>query len=631
MSGNVVIFPTPYPDEMFYSVICRYDLLRGRNSFRGTCEELFGHRNNLTTEVQSRIRTLVGKIPKSSGMTMDYFIRNTTMFPYFKPFISKEREAVFKEYMASNDDKKTEYFSLGIGKLRYQRNTYLRLCEDCWIEDNEKYGEPYWHRQHQLPGNFVCHKHKKILMNSPVYIGEASKDLIPADIDMMPKSSVCANLSTQAINLFSEYSKNLEWIFSNYDKLKNSDDLYRRYDLWFRKKGFRSYSGKVWHEKLYHEISEYYGIEFLNCIGAYHEIKHPWLDRIIFFSDKLTHPLFHMLLICFLAGGAENFFMTECEETLPYGKGPWPCRNKICKYHLQDVIENIDIKYDKSFCRAVFECPHCGYTYRRKNPIPKEKQYSGTVYISDYGWLWKKTLIECLTKKNMSPRETCRLLGCDFYTVNKYAIELGLWNYGDLTTFEKIPKPKDVPCVKEEQPILTCKDYRKKWKDLSKQYPNRNRTFLNEADTKTSLWLQKNDRKWYEENTPKATYESTNWKVKDSECFEKVKNAVSVLKAKKGRPKQITIQSVIKLTGINALSRKDAKEKIPITMSYLLKNIDSAQDWRRKKIQWAVNEIYREGGVLSVAQILLKSAISREYFEPLKDYAQECINELLKK
>lgn len=48
MSGKIPFFPTPYPDETFYSVICRYDLLKGRNSFRGTSEELFGKRINLS-------------------------------------------------------------------------------------------------------------------------------------------------------------------------------------------------------------------------------------------------------------------------------------------------------------------------------------------------------------------------------------------------------------------------------------------------------------------------------------------------------------------------------------------------------------------------------------------------------
>lgn len=143
-----------------------------------------------------------------------------------------------------------------------------------------------------------------------------------------------------------------------------------------------------------------------------------------------------------------------------------PCRNKLCEFHLKDVIESIKIKYDKSACRTVFKCPHCGFAYRRKQPIPKEKQYTGTVYVADYGWLWEKKLVEYLVEQKLTPRQTCRLLGCDFYTVDRHAVELGLWSDGELTTYKKAHKKVErIPLEKEE---MYRKDYRKRWRDLVK-------------------------------------------------------------------------------------------------------------------------------------------------------------------
>ena len=94
-------------------------------------------------------------------------------------------------------------------------------------------------------------------------------------------------------------------------------------------------------------------MDFLKEIQAYDEIYPVWLQRIMFYPDKMQHPMYHILLICFLAGSTQNFFEGYCPETLPYGKGPWPCRNKVCEYHLKDVIENIDIKYLYSFIGEV--------------------------------------------------------------------------------------------------------------------------------------------------------------------------------------------------------------------------------------------------------------------------------------
>ena len=36
---------------------------------------------------------------------------------------------------------------------------YRRLCRACIREDLAKFGEPYWHRSHLLPGAFLCIKH----------------------------------------------------------------------------------------------------------------------------------------------------------------------------------------------------------------------------------------------------------------------------------------------------------------------------------------------------------------------------------------------------------------------------------------------------------------------------------------
>ena len=627
MNGKLSIFPTPYPDETLYSVICRYDLLTGRDSFRGTSEELFGRRTNLTSEIPQCIGSLVKCLPDRTGLSAEYFIQNTTMFPYFKPFISKERDSVFREYMTAEvGSGEGKYFSLGIGKLRYPKNTHLKFCEECWQEDVKKYGEPYWHRVHQIPGVLVCPIHKRVLMNSPVFTGEAVNDFFLADKRMIPKSFECTNLSPVLIDKFAAFTNNCEWILKESYSLENYDTMPKKYDLWLRHKGFRTYSGKTWIKELYIALVEYYGEDFLKEIYAYDEIYSAWLNRIMFYPDKLQHPIFHILLISFLAGSTQNFFEKDCPETLPYGEGPWPCRNTVCEFNLKDVIENIEIKYDKSFCRTVFKCPHCGFAYRRKNPIPKEAQYSGKVYVADYGWLWKKRLVECIVEQKLTPRQTCRRLGCDFYTVNRYAIELGLWAEGELTTYRKAHKENEKISTERED-VLCKEDYRKRWKELMKDNPEAGRNILYNLDSKTSLWLQKNDRKWYDKNSPAATFISTNWKEKDRMCLEKVKEAILFLKAETGKPKLMSLRRIVCITGLNTLLRKNAEQKIPLTMSYLSEHLETEEEWRKRKIRWAVDELCNERGVVNLSKVITKSSISKEMFAPLKEYAQLCIDE----
>ena len=113
--------------------------------------------------------------------------------------------------------------------------------------------------------------------------------------------------------------------------------------------------------------------------------------------------------------------------------------------------------------------------------------------------------------------------------------------------------------------------------------------------------------------------------------MKKVKEAVTMLKSETGKPKQLSLGSIVRITGLNTLLRKNAEQNIPLTMSYLAEHLETADEWRKRKIKWAVQEVYNTGQEISMAKILTKCSVSKEYFEPLKDYAQKCIDEVSRK
>ena len=627
MVTPLTLFPTPYPDETFYSVVCRYDFRKSRYSFRGTCEELFGRRIGLNTDIPQCIGSLVKRLPRGSGLTAKYFINNTTSFPYFNPFLTVSRKNTFTEYMGSGESK---YFALGTSKLRQPKNIYLRFCKSCWKENTVQYGEPYWHRAHQLPGVFMCCRHGEFLVDSPVYSAAANNDFFIASADLMEKGTSCGSFDDTISEKFMALSADSEWLLLNGGRIGSYDDTLQKYDLWLRKNQFRSYSGRTWPKELYDALCTYYGEPFLKLINAFDEGPLTWTERIIFYVGKLQHPMYHILLMRFLAGSVSNFFEEKCEETLPYGQSPWPCRNPVCPYNLKDVIEKIEIRYNMSYCRALFKCPHCGFSYRRKNPIPKEQQYDGMVYIAEYGPLWESILIDYLANQHLTPRQTCELMQCDFYTVNKYAVQLGLWEDGAVTSYEK--GKKKPPYVKSKKPVLSFDKerakYRKRWRQLMKDRPNAIRSELLLADPISYTWLRKNDLKWYESQSPPAKYVSTDWNRKDIECLPIVKVVIETLRNTENRPPRITKKAVIGSTGMYLLGHSKASERLPLTTAYLAENVESVEQWYKRKIRWAVKKIYEMDGLLTLNRIMIKAAMKSDKFEPMKYYASECIDEL---
>ena len=65
----------------------------------------------------------------------------------------------------------------------------LRYCPQCFDEDIATYGEPYWHRLHQIPGIAVCPRHDCWLADTEITLtGHRHNLLFPAlpDCHLLP-------------------------------------------------------------------------------------------------------------------------------------------------------------------------------------------------------------------------------------------------------------------------------------------------------------------------------------------------------------------------------------------------------------------------------------------------------------
>jgi len=625
MVTQIPFFPTPYPDETLYSVFCRYWQKSGRPAFRVLSEEMFSRRIALNTYMPQGIGMFTQNLPQKTGLTPDYFIKNTTAFPYFSPFLSEHKTTAYLEYLnRSHPTEKNDFFALGIGKLRQPKNLHLRFCDGCRKDDIDRFGEAYWHRAHQMGGVLMCHRHNRPLMDSGILVADANRSFYPADENAL-NGTPCGLFNNNVAEKLVSLANDTAWILDNGALFGNSEKTYDKYDSWLRIAGLRSLNGRTWHKNIFQAINEGYGKEFLDLIGAYdgNDTK-TWIKRIFLYRDKLVHPMFHLLLIRMLAGSAEKFFMSECEKPLPYGKGPWPCRNPVCPHNRQDVIESIVIRCKKGFYRTVFECPYCGFSYRRKNPIPKERQYDEPVYVSEYGHLWDTKLRECLVDKGLSTRRTCEFLQCDLYTVHKYAVQLGILKPDEVTFLQvhaKISPPEQLVAVLTKDEKIAM--YREQWVRLTLSNPDATRSLLKALAPACYLWLKKNDHEWYEQNSPVASYLSMDWAARDNEILSKVQAAVTLIHNTDGKPRWINKGTITAFTGLNQLHNKNAMRRLPKTAAYLVENLESIVDWRKRKIVWAIDKLKRDSVSFTPYKISIVASISTEAFTELRDYAME--------
>lgn len=161
----IAFFPAAYPDELLYSQISRYHKRTGNARLVFTAEEVF--RNGKLTYpsvefVNGYTEDALKWLTKKKAWEM--VAEEHTMFPAYIRFLPLERRRDAIEGIINCNGNWKNLMCLPV--LNEKR--YLRYCTECAREDRVKYGETYWHREHQIQRIRVCPKHKMFLKNSNI-------------------------------------------------------------------------------------------------------------------------------------------------------------------------------------------------------------------------------------------------------------------------------------------------------------------------------------------------------------------------------------------------------------------------------------------------------------------------------
>ena len=88
----IPFFPAPYPDELWYSVICRYHIRSGNPSVKYSIRELYGTNHiNVPVELCGALSPLLEAIPTKALTAIDIIMQHT-LYPYYTRFFSTNRK-----------------------------------------------------------------------------------------------------------------------------------------------------------------------------------------------------------------------------------------------------------------------------------------------------------------------------------------------------------------------------------------------------------------------------------------------------------------------------------------------------------------------------------------------------------
>ena len=198
----IAYFPTPYPDELLYSLLSRHYAKSSYLAYTYAAEELFVSKTVRPDIEFVNVFTPATLKMITRDMPMEDVVLHHTMFPYYGRFLSYERRLRAFQSLVSMQG--NYHNLLPMPKKKDNSVRCLRYCPMCAEMDRKKYGETFWRRTHQMIGLSACPVHGCYLMDSGVIIGGNMPPMLKSAEEVIPISETVtmANETEQRLAVY---------------------------------------------------------------------------------------------------------------------------------------------------------------------------------------------------------------------------------------------------------------------------------------------------------------------------------------------------------------------------------------------------------------------------------------------
>lgn len=598
-------FPDPYPDELFYSLCARFSTRMQYEFDQAVTEDLFGAaKMRPSLELPCYLDRLVKALPPGHPCTIDQLINWHTQLPFYSPFLPAQRVAQLRERMRGNDAQGIYLYS-GRAASRMPSLEQLRYCPMCVKQDRRQWGEAYWHRVHQLVGIDLCPQHSVPLRpcHEAVWQQKGLRKFLSAEeaLGKLSSHGIVEDEDFTGREVRCRLAREAAWLLAHPQLVAGPEALHTRYLILLADKGFATYLGsKIYLSKLNRAFREYYSPEFLVALNCPLEgrIENNWLDTLIRCPLRIKHPLYHLLLINFLGYTVEQLLNLSGERK-PFGEGPWPCLNGVCKHYHQPVILTCEVFHSQSRGArpvGVFRCG-CGFAYSRTGPDQTTADRFRRGRIITYGAVCENAVRQLWPDLTFDKQKLEAHFKLSLPAIRNQALRLGLKLRHPMYTSQLTPPaPRHIPY--SASPRLLEKR-RSAWLAILADQPQATITQLR-ADTKIcSLhsWLLAYDNAWVKLHTPYASKPEMpatrlNWEEMDEQLAAAVSRTAQEIRAVPGRPVRVTFQAIGKRLGQLQQMRAN-QSKLPKMMTALSQWVETAEDYAIRLIWWMA-ESYRQ-------------------------------------
>lgn len=620
-------FPTPYPDECFYSIFCRYYVRSGISSSEVVTKQFFGCDRSLlvsTIYFPRKFERLDYWVSPESGITSGDLICSHTAYPYhsisYIDDVYRQMEKAIREGIPENGIDSLVRRMMSKGKYT-STGQYLRYCPECVRDDIKKYGETYWHRLPQLPGVVYCPEHGCEIKNSSAPLEEMRVRIYPASYVLRDMKCGEENIHLRYRDEYLSIARETAWLLEHGRLFGGQKEVSRKYREMMRERNYIDFHGtKSDGNALRQDFVERYGERFIKELLPYDGDPFYWLRYLRECIGFNLRPLHHILLMKFFAGTVEGFLNIQAKPEMPYGNGPWPCANKICSYYRKNSAVRKEIHKKGDTVWAWFECPYCGMRYRRSDPDQTFDEYLKNTCISNKGFLYDQRMEEYFSDSEMSMDEIAGLLGIGVGTVVRYArkkkIDLGgrltasyyYWennNNEERTAFYRRRVQEEL----QKTPVMSCKD-------VKERIPGAYR------------WLVMKDPEWLHARLVHE-FDKPRWQEWGQAALVELKAAYAEIRSSGNPKKRVNVNWLARAAGINRDLIYSRLRYLPEMQKFFEEVCETQEAWIRRRYTEIAMEKKRAGGTeFTYDDVKRKVQIRRDSYKRNKELIEELIIEL---
>lgn len=503
-------FPQPFKDELFYSLLSRWQWLTRPPTSRGL-RILFGRLSvRVLIEFPSHLSDFLSRLG-SQGLNVEGIIRCHSLLPFYAPFLSSASVNIIEDSMTQNGHTGVLTRS-GARRSDCRNPDPLRYCPSCVNEERARTGEAYWHRLHQTAGVLACPIHQVFLQESSVF-PRSGNALHSAEANITPLEAKTLDLHNPDHSLLHRLAKDALWLLENW-KPDMLDQLHERYLLLATRRSYVGPGGSFLWKRVLPDFQKRYSPATLMALQSSipdkaFEFREFWLSCLLRHPHRVQPPIRHLLLMDFLGSSVEEILNSN-PTTASSVPDKRVCQNPVCPRSRQKVAE-VDSRFIRKLkrVRVRSSCPECGRISHWGKARGKEREF-----ISEYGWAWDSKLVQLWGDHSLSIFKLAQQLGVTRASVKTQASRLRLPfpRHGGAY----ISKLTRVPLSVRRPELLESKrlEKRSEWLRLRAANPKASRSELQKFASSCHGWLYQNDRQWLKDNLPVLKVPPSPWQKK---------------------------------------------------------------------------------------------------------------------